>query len=109
MRILLIASDGQFLGKLSLNRYDIDSISYEYGLYGSIYSATSFKNQYSTYGSPYSSLSPYNPYTSTPPTIYLRGQRVGFYLRTNTYLVVLTLIVLILGCRITDYIIKIWK
>ena len=27
----LIASDGQFLGKLSLNRYDIDSISYEYG------------------------------------------------------------------------------
>ena len=36
----LIASDGQFLGKLSLNRYDIDSISYEYGLYGSIYSAT---------------------------------------------------------------------
>lgn len=33
----LIASDGQFLGKLSLNRYDIDSISYEYGLYGSIY------------------------------------------------------------------------
>ena len=29
----LIASDGQFLGKLSLNRYDIDSISYEYGLY----------------------------------------------------------------------------
>ena len=81
----LIASDGHFLGKLSLNRYDIDSISYEYGLYGSIYSATSFKNQYSTYGSPYSSLSPYNPYTSTPPTIYLRGQRVGF-LSKNKYL-----------------------
>ena len=59
----LIASDGQFLGKLSLNRYDIDS----------------------TYGSPYSSLSPYNPYTSTPPTIYLRGQRVGF-LSKNKYL-----------------------
>ena len=29
-----------------------------------------------------------------------------FYQRTNTYLAVLTLIVLILGCRITDYIIK---
>lgn len=81
----LIASDGQFLGKLSLNRYDIDSISYEYGLYGSIYSAISFKNQYSAYGSPYSSLSPYNPYTSTPPIIYLRGQRVGF-LSKNKYL-----------------------
>lgn len=30
-------------------------------------------------------LSPYNPYTSTPPTIYLRGQRVGF-LSKNKYL-----------------------
>ena len=65
----LIASDGQFLGKLSLNRYDLDSISCEYGLYGS----------------PYSSLSPYNLYTSTPPVIYLRGQRVGF-LSKNKYL-----------------------
>lgn len=81
----IIASDGQFLGKLSLNRYDPDSISNNYGLYGSRYSATSIKNRYSTYGSPYSSLSPFNAYTTTPPVIYLRGQRIG-YLTVNRYM-----------------------
>lgn len=81
----LIANDGQYLGKLTLNRYDAESISNDYGSYGSMYSATSIKNQYSTYGSPYSSLSPFNPYTSTPPQIYLRGQRIGF-LSKNRYL-----------------------
>ena len=64
----ILSSDGQFLGKLSLNRYDPDSISNNYGLYGSRFSATSIKNRYSTYGSPYSSLSPFNAYTTTPPS-----------------------------------------
>lgn len=81
----IVASDGQFLGKLSLNIYDPESILNPYGLYGSIYSVVSIQNQYSTYGSPYSSLSPFNPYTSTPPTIYLRGVKVGF-LSVNQYL-----------------------
>ena len=37
------------------------------------------------YGSEYSSLSPFNPYTITPPTIYLRGIKMGF-LSVNQYL-----------------------
>lgn len=81
----IVASDGQFLGKLSLNTYDPESILNSYGIYGNIYSATSIWNQYSAYGSPYSSLSPFNPYTSTPPIIYLRGRNVGF-LSVNPYL-----------------------
>lgn len=81
----LLANDGQFLGKLSLNRYDSESISYQYGSYGSKYSSTSIFNKYSSYGSKYSSLSPFNQYTSTPPTIYLRGQKLGF-LTKNRYL-----------------------
>jgi len=81
----LIANDGQFLGKLTLNRYDTESIMNQYGSYGSKYSATSIFNKYSNYGSKYSSLSPYNPYTSTPPTIYLRGIKTGF-LTKNPYL-----------------------
>lgn len=81
----LVASDGQYLGKLSLNRYDSGSISNAYGNYGSRYSATSIFNPYSIYGSPYSSLSPNNHYTSTPPLIFLRGQRVGF-LTKNRFL-----------------------
>lgn len=81
----IIANDGQFLGKLCLNIYDSESILNQYGLYGSPYSATSINNKYSMYGSQYSSLSPFNPYTSTPPTIYLRGKRAGV-LSVNKFL-----------------------
>lgn len=81
----LVANDGQFLGKLCLNIYDPESILNQYGLYGSQYSTTSINNKYSMYGSLYSSLSPFNPYTSTPPSIYLRGRRVGM-LSVNKYL-----------------------
>lgn len=81
----LVANDGQFLGKLTLNQYDLDSISNVYGSYGSPYSSISINNQYSSYGSPYSSLSPNNQYTTTPPTIYLRGVKYG-YLTKNKYM-----------------------
>jgi|TARA_B100000678_G_C18184351_1_gene492490 hypothetical protein len=80
----LVADDGQFLGKLSLNQYDSESISNKYGSYGSQYASTSINNQYSSYGSKYSSLSPHNQYTSTPPTIYLKGRKYG-YLTKNKY------------------------
>ncbi len=81
----LLANDGQYLGKLSLNNFDAESISNPYGYYGNQYSATSIFNKYGTYGSQYSSLSPFNPYTSTPPAIYLNGQHIG-YLTKNRYL-----------------------
>lgn len=80
----IVADDGQFLGKLTLNSYDSESISNNYGSYGSPYSSTSINNKYSSYGSAYSSLSPNNAYTSTPPTIYLRGVKYG-YLTKNKY------------------------
>ncbi|HWB24261.1 MAG TPA: hypothetical protein VG738_02225 [Chitinophagaceae bacterium] len=80
----MIANDGQFLGKLSLNRFDSESISNEYGSYGSKYSVSSIFNIYSNYGSKYSSLSPYNQYTNTPPLVYLKGTKFGF-LTKNKY------------------------
>ncbi|WP_336533252.1 hypothetical protein [Bacteroides acidifaciens] len=80
----IIANDGQFLGKLSLNIYDTDSILNKYGRYGNPYSPTSIMNKYSTYGSPYSSLSPFNQYTNTPPIIFLHGIKVG-HLSINQY------------------------
>ena len=49
----LVADNGQFLGKLTLNQYDLEFISNSYGSYGSQYPSTSIKNQYSQYGSPY--------------------------------------------------------
>ena len=81
----LVANDGQFLGKLSLNIYDAESISNAYGSFGSLFSSTSIKNRFSQYGSIYSSLSPFNIYTSTPPTIYLKGKKYG-YLTKNRLL-----------------------
>ena len=80
----LVANDGQFLGKLTLNQYDAESITNSDGYYGSLYSSTSIRNQYSQYGSPYSSLSPYNQYSSTPPVIYIKGIKYG-YLTKNKY------------------------
>lgn len=81
----ILASDGQFLGRLCLNIYNPESVSNIYGLYGNPYSSVSINNKYSMYGSPYSSLSPFNPYTTTPPSIYLRGMKVGV-LSINNFL-----------------------
>ena len=42
----LLAQDGQFLGMLSANKYQSDSVMNEYESYGSKYSSTSIFNQY---------------------------------------------------------------
>jgi hypothetical protein len=65
----LVGHDGTYLGELSANPYDPDSVSNPYGRYGSRYSPTSINNPYGKYGSPYSPLSPNNPYTTTAPSI----------------------------------------
>lgn len=65
----IYAEDGTYLGKLSTNRYDPESISNPYGRYGNPYGNT-LVNPYSRYGSPYSPLSWSNPYTRSAPRIY---------------------------------------
>lgn len=80
----LLAQDGQFLGMLSSNKYQSDSVMNEYGSYGSKYSSTSIFNQYGQYGNRYATYSPFNPYTSTPPQIILRGRWVGL-LSSNVF------------------------
>ncbi|MEH7481473.1 hypothetical protein V7157_10450 [Neobacillus drentensis] len=67
--VYIYSDDGDYLGLLTSNVYDSESVFNEYGQYGSKYSSTSIWNQYSTYGSKYSSESAFNPYTSTPPLI----------------------------------------
>jgi hypothetical protein len=57
----IYASDGTYLGNLSSNRFDPNSVSNPYGVYGSPYGNT-INNPYSPYGSPFSPLSPNNPY-----------------------------------------------
>jgi len=81
----IIANDGQFLGIISSDKYDSNSISNKYGNYGNKYSSTSIFNQYGNYGGKYSSLSPFNKYTSTPPKIMVNDQFIA-YLTVNKYL-----------------------
>lgn len=80
----LMAQDGQFLGALTSNKYNIDSIMNQYGRYGSKYSSTSIFNQYGRYGGRYAQYSPFNPYTSTPPKIIFKGICIGV-LSINKY------------------------
>lgn len=80
----LLAADNEFIGKLSTNIYDYESISNPYGMYGSIYGAKSVWNPYGIYGSIYSRLSPSNPYSVNPPKIYLHGMFWGYLTCNNS-------------------------
>jgi hypothetical protein len=78
----LRSNDGQnkYLGTLSSNRYDPDSVSNPYGRYGSPFSPDSVNNPYGIYGSRYSSFSANNPYTTQAPKIVTgSGQYLGKY------------------------------
>ena len=67
----IFGQDGQFLGLLSPNRADQNSVCNEYGPYGNMGSWSSVRNAYSQYGSPnnYAMMSAYNPYATTPPVV----------------------------------------
>lgn len=65
----LYSQDGKYLGTLSNNKYDPESVSNEFGRYGSKYSPDSINNQFGIYGSPYSNESVNNPYATQAPRI----------------------------------------
>lgn len=67
--ILVDPTTGKYLGTLSTNKYDPDSVSNPYGRYGSRYSSDSINNPYGNYGSRYSNDSPNNPYATNAPII----------------------------------------
>src|SRR5262249_24955460 len=70
LQATVFAQQDQYLGKLSRNRYDAESVSNPYASYGSPYSPTSVNNQFGVYGSPSSPLSVTNPYTVSAPRLY---------------------------------------
>ncbi len=60
---------GKYLGRLSDNPYEKDSVSNPYGRYGNPFSPDSINNAYGKYGSPYSNSSANNPYATNAPVI----------------------------------------
>ncbi|MEE9443233.1 MAG: hypothetical protein V3V99_11275 [candidate division Zixibacteria bacterium] len=79
----LMASNEQFLGRITTNRYDTSSILNRYGPFGSRYSQTSIFNPYSPYGSKYGQFSVNNPYCQLPPTLVINGRHVGVVTRNR--------------------------
>lgn len=63
------ADTGEFLGTLSSNPYDPDSVSNPHGRYGSEHSRKSINNPYGPYGSEHSQKSVNNPYARSAPEI----------------------------------------
>jgi hypothetical protein len=65
----IYSQDGKYLGNLSANQLDPDSVNNELGQYGSRFSPDSINNEYGQYGSEFSSESARNPYAINPPVI----------------------------------------
>ncbi len=79
----IVASDGQYLGKISQNVVDSESITNVVGTYGSIVSSTSIFNIVGSYGSIVSSKSPFNIVASNPPQILDKNGNFYAFLTKN--------------------------
>ena len=76
---------GAFLGKISRNKYDRESLANEYGA-GSKYKTDGLFNEYGKFGGRYQLNSAFNSYSQTPPKIlYERNGELYIvgYLTTN--------------------------
>jgi hypothetical protein len=65
----IYSQDGKYLGNLSANQLDPDSVNNPYGQYGSEISPDSINNDIGQYGSPISNESASNPYAMESPVI----------------------------------------
>jgi len=81
----LFAADGKYLGKVSKNMYDSESITNQYGAYGNPYNGDSLFNEFGKYGNPYSALSPFNEFSRTPP-YFIKGGKTLAYLTANQFI-----------------------
>jgi len=80
---IIVADDGQYLGKISSSTIDSDSIMNSIGRYGSSISSTSIFNEIGRYGGKISRMSPFNDIASSPPKIFV-GNTFIAYLTTNS-------------------------
>lgn len=66
----IYGADGTYLGKMTANSLDPDSISNPFGRYGNQYNANCVNNPYGRYGSPHSTFSANNPYSTNAPRVF---------------------------------------
>ena len=68
---------GKYLGNLNSNQFDPNSVSNQFGRYGSQFSNDSINNRMGTYGSPFSNKSVNNPWATQSPVIVAPTGRWG--------------------------------
>ncbi len=73
----VVGRDHTFLGVVSNNQYESQSICNQYGSFGSPYSQTSVWNKYGKYGGAYSDMGAYNSNAQKPPIVIQNGQPVA--------------------------------
>ncbi|MEK8131404.1 copper amine oxidase N-terminal domain-containing protein [Paenibacillus filicis] len=84
--VTLYSNDGKvYLGKLTADTTDPDSIYNEFGSYGGTFSAKSIFNEFGDYGSEFSDKSAFNKFATHPPIVVLNGSIMG-YLTINSTL-----------------------
>ena len=66
---LVDGETGKYLGNLSSNPHDPDSVNNEFGRYGSEHSPDSINNEFGQYGSEFSNDSPNNPWATNAPKV----------------------------------------
>ena len=74
----------EYLGNLSVNEFDPNSITNPFGA-GSPFSSKSVTNEFGIYGSPYSNQSAANPYATEAPRLYDQHGAYRGKLSTNPY------------------------
>jgi hypothetical protein len=80
----LLANDGTYLGKVSSNQFEYESICNNFGPYGNPFAYVSIRNTFGPYGNPYSSTSIRNQFTSTPPGIFYEGSIVAYLTKNKS-------------------------
>lgn len=76
--ILVDRNTGQYLGNLSSNQFDPDSVNNQFGRYGSEFSPDSINNQFGQYGSQFSPNSVNNEFATSAPVIIHRHNTTGY-------------------------------
>ena len=80
----LIADDGTYLGLVSSNRFESDSICNRFGDHGSRFASDSVRNRFSTYGSSFGFQSAYSSYATSPPVIYVNARAIGYLTKNDS-------------------------
>jgi len=75
-----------YLGCITCNKHNSESIWNKFGNYGSKYSDYSIWNKYGTYGSKFNVYSPWNKYSNEAPAILDNEGNFYGYFSTNKYI-----------------------